>query len=177
MQVIVMLIFLAVWLIILWIGSIALEKTGMARSKARFQALSALTGTGFTTREAESIVSHPRRRGIATWLIFIGNAGIIAFIILMILYIRAGLRAPSVLHIGVILGIILIFMVLTRLKVLDKLTTGLIQLTSRNRAGSDLRTEERIYEAGDFSLWRFAIMRSTTSTASTSTPRLSSWPN
>jgi len=37
MQVAVMLIFLAIWLIILWLGSIALENTGMARAKARFQ--------------------------------------------------------------------------------------------------------------------------------------------
>ena len=43
MQVAVMLIFLAVWLLILWIGSIAFESTGLSRSKARFQALSALT--------------------------------------------------------------------------------------------------------------------------------------
>src|SRR4030043_906617 len=95
MQIIGMLIFLFVWLLILWLGSIALEATGMERAKARFQALSALTGTGFTTREAESIVNHPRRRRIATWLIFLGSVGIITFILVMILYLRAGLNAPS----------------------------------------------------------------------------------
>ena len=35
-----------------WLGSAALEASGMDRKKARFQALSALTGTGFTTGEA-----------------------------------------------------------------------------------------------------------------------------
>ena len=73
MQVIVFLVFLGVWLLILWVGSIALEATGMQRAKARFQALSALTCTGFTTTEAESIVEHPKRRKIAAYLIFIGN--------------------------------------------------------------------------------------------------------
>jgi hypothetical protein len=157
MQVAVMLIFLAVWLIILWLGSIALEATGMVRSKARFQALSALTGTGFTTREAESIVNHPRRRGIATWLIFIGNAGIIAFIILMILYVRAGLAAPSLLHIGIILGIILIFILLMKLRVVDRLTTGIIRLVRRGRAVPDLLTEELLHQAGDYGVAHVAV--------------------
>jgi hypothetical protein len=150
MQVAVMLIFLAVWLIILWIGSIALETTGMVRSKARFQALSALTGTGFTTREAESIVNHPKRRRIATWLIFIGNAGIIAFIILMILYLRAGLAAPSSLHIGIIVGVIIICVLLAKLRVADKLTTGIIRLVRGGRSVPDLLTEELLHQAGDY---------------------------
>jgi amino acid transporter len=150
MQVAVMLIFLAVWLIIFWLGSIALETTGMVRTKARFQALSALTGTGFTTREAESIVNHPRRRGIVTWLIFIGNAGIIAFIILMILYVKAGLTAPSSLHIGIIIGIALIIILFVWLKIIDKLTTGIIRLMRKGQAVPDLITEELLYQAGDY---------------------------
>ena len=34
-------VYLAVWLMLLWLGSVALEATGMERSKAHFQALSA----------------------------------------------------------------------------------------------------------------------------------------
>jgi Trk-type K+ transport system membrane component len=67
------LIFAVVWLLIYWLGSIALEATGLERSKARFQTLSALTGTGFTTRQAESVVNHPKRRRIVAWLILIGT--------------------------------------------------------------------------------------------------------
>ncbi|MDI6886556.1 MAG: hypothetical protein QMD22_09525, partial [archaeon] len=40
-------------------AAIALMMTGMDEKRARFQALSAFTGTGFTTREAESVVNHP----------------------------------------------------------------------------------------------------------------------
>ncbi len=54
MQILVLLVFLIAWLLTFWLGAIALEITGMERSKARFQALSALSGTGFTTSEAES---------------------------------------------------------------------------------------------------------------------------
>ena len=150
MQVVVMLIFLAAWVLVFWLGSIALETTGMERSKARFQALSALSGTGFTTREAESIVNHPGRRRIATWLIFIGNAGIVAFIILMILYVRAGFAAPSAVHVGIILGIIGVVALLIKLRAIDRLTNGIMRLARRGHAVPRLVTEELLHQAGDY---------------------------
>ena len=68
-------------LLVVWAGGIALTMTGMEEKKARFQALSAFTRTGFTTREAELITSNPRRRTIVTWLMILGNAGIITVIV------------------------------------------------------------------------------------------------
>lgn len=62
-------------------ASIALMMTGLDKNKARFQALSAFTGTGFTTKEAESVVNHPQRRKIMRWLMIMGNAGIVTVII------------------------------------------------------------------------------------------------
>jgi len=62
-------------------GAIALMMTGMEQSKARFQALSAFTRAGFTTKEAELVINHPRRRRIITWLIIAGNAGLVAVIV------------------------------------------------------------------------------------------------
>jgi len=124
MQIIVMLIFLVVWLLIFWIGSIAFETTGMERAKARFQALSALSGTGFTTREAESVVSHPKRRRIAAWLIFLGNAGIVAFLVLLVLYIRAGITAPPLLHIVVLILTVLVICLFIWLRIIDKISNA-----------------------------------------------------
>ena len=88
MQITGVFIFLFVWLVILWVGAIALEASGMERSKAFFQALSALSNTGFTTRQAEDIVEYPKRRRIVSWLIFLGCVGITAFLFLMILYVK-----------------------------------------------------------------------------------------
>ncbi len=62
-------------------GAIALMMSGMEQSKARFQALSAFTRTGFTTKEAELVINHPQRRRIITWLIIAGNAGLVAVIV------------------------------------------------------------------------------------------------
>ena len=68
-------------LLVVRAGAIALRRTGMTREKADFQSLSAFTRTGFTTREAELIMNNPRRRRIVTWLIIIGNAGLIAVVV------------------------------------------------------------------------------------------------
>jgi hypothetical protein len=59
----------------------ALRLTGMEEQRARFQALSAFTGTGFTTREAEIVVNNPLRRRVVTWLMILGNAGIVTVIV------------------------------------------------------------------------------------------------
>lgn len=61
-------------------GAIALEMTGISIPSARFQALSAFTGTGFTTQESERIVNHPVRRKIVSFLMILGNAGIVSII-------------------------------------------------------------------------------------------------
>jgi hypothetical protein len=62
-------------------GSIALMMTGVEKEKASFQALSAFSRAGFTTREAETVVNNPRRRRIISWLIILGNAGLVAVIV------------------------------------------------------------------------------------------------
>jgi len=62
-------------------ASIALMMTGMDEKRARFQAISAFTGTGFTTKEAEYVVNRPERRRIISWLMILGNAGIVTVIV------------------------------------------------------------------------------------------------
>jgi hypothetical protein len=66
--------------IIVRIGAFALQLTGIEPSVARFQALSAFSGTGFTTTEAERVVRHRSRRRIIMILIIVGNAGLVTVI-------------------------------------------------------------------------------------------------
>ena len=66
--------------IVVRIGAIAFQLTGLEWSLAKFQALSCFSGTGFTTREAELIVGHPKRRRIASMLMVFGNAGLVMLI-------------------------------------------------------------------------------------------------
>jgi hypothetical protein len=67
------------------IASIALMHTGLSTESAKFQARSAYTGTGMSTKETESIMNHPVRRKIVYNLMLIGNAGIVTVMSSLIL--------------------------------------------------------------------------------------------
>ncbi len=67
------------------IATIALSHTGLSRESARFQARSALTGSGFTTTESEKVVNHPVRRKIILMLMLVGNAGMVTAVSSLIL--------------------------------------------------------------------------------------------
>ncbi|HJL19612.1 MAG TPA: TrkA C-terminal domain-containing protein [Sandaracinaceae bacterium LLY-WYZ-13_1] len=96
-------------------GAIAFVMTGMDIHRAKFQALSAFSGTGFTTREAEQIVNHPTRRRIATWLMIMGNAGIVAVIVTgtSSLVTSEGLGVP-ISAVALVLGLALVYFISTR---------------------------------------------------------------
>jgi hypothetical protein len=66
----------AISILVTRIATRAFMLTGLSRDAARFQARSIITGTGFTTDEADHIVNHPVRRRIALTLMLIGNAGL-----------------------------------------------------------------------------------------------------
>ena len=163
MQPELMLVVLTIWLFILWFGSIALEATGMERKRARFQAMSALTGTGFTTREAEDVVSHPRRRLIAGWMMFLGSVGIILFLLIIVVIIVVGIKpakptSPVILIFSALPAIAL--MVLYWIGVLDKLATKIVNRMKRSAYfTAELSIREIIHQAGDYSIARLTIGR------------------
>jgi len=72
-------------LIVVKVGSVALETTGLSRDIAAFQAQSAFSGVGFTTRESESLMTHPLRRKILRFLMLMGSAGLTSAIATLIL--------------------------------------------------------------------------------------------
>jgi len=71
--------------IIVRIGAVALEMTGLSRDVAAFQAQSAFSGVGFTTSESEYVVSHPVRRRIIRILMLLGSAGVTSAIATLVL--------------------------------------------------------------------------------------------
>ncbi|MFC1804810.1 cation:proton antiporter regulatory subunit [Candidatus Omnitrophota bacterium] len=80
MNLLLFLFAIMVSLIVVRIGAIAFQLTGLEWSLAKFQALSCFSGTGFTTKEAELITGDPQRRRIASVLMVLGNAGLITVI-------------------------------------------------------------------------------------------------
>jgi hypothetical protein len=79
-SVILLLVSIAISFAVVRVGAVALELTGIPWDQAKFQALSAFTNSGFTTRESEEITRHPIRRRIASILIVLGNAGLVAVV-------------------------------------------------------------------------------------------------
>jgi hypothetical protein len=81
---------LGLFLVVTRIAAIALAHTGLSEETARFQARSAFTGTGFTTGEAENVVSHPVRRRIIMLLMVARSAGFVTIVISLILSFAEG---------------------------------------------------------------------------------------
>ncbi|MFC2045281.1 hypothetical protein ACFLUH_01205 [Chloroflexota bacterium] len=157
MQVVVFIVGTIIWLAVLWAGSIAFEATGMERSKARFQALSAITGTGFTTSEAESVVNHPQRRNIASRLIVVGTTGLLGTIVALILFIRAGLNAPSpVIIIGIVIALITIVL-LIKLGAISKITGAIVGRLRKPKLNASVTTEEIIHKTGQYGVARLSV--------------------
>lgn len=74
------LILLAISLLVVRVGTVALTMTGVSEDVASFQALSAFTGTGFTTSETEMLVNQPARRRILRDLMVLGNMGFVSML-------------------------------------------------------------------------------------------------
>ncbi|MDA7537658.1 TrkA C-terminal domain-containing protein [Akkermansiaceae bacterium] len=86
-------IIVLVALMLVRLGSSALQLTGMSKPVAQFQAASAFFGVGFTTKEAELVVDHPVRRRIILHLIIFGNIGLTsALATLLVTFMSSGDR-------------------------------------------------------------------------------------
>jgi hypothetical protein len=144
-----------IWLII-EIVSILFKSTGMDLYKARFQTISILTHTGFTTRESELIVQHPLRRKFASFLMVISYLSQITLISVLINILIS--NANKLLSIGVVVLAVLIFFILvTRTKFLsskiDRMMERIIEKrilrsTKKNPMSRVLKTDQEfgIYE-------------------------------
>ena len=75
-----LLIVVAISMLITRLAALALSLTGMSKEAAMFQARSALSGVGFTTREAETVVNHPVRRRIIMMLMLTGSISLPAVV-------------------------------------------------------------------------------------------------
>lgn len=65
-------IYFVIIFLVLEIAVVLLRSTGLRRQISRFQVVSMMTGTGFTTKESELILRHPMRRRIGMFLIMFG---------------------------------------------------------------------------------------------------------
>jgi len=113
-------------IIIVRIGSTALEMTGLSREVAAFQAQSAFSGVGFTTSESEHAVSHPVRRKIIRTLMFLGSAGITSAIATLVLTFAGTTAEEAQLKlIYILIGLVALY-VFSKSKIVDRVLRKII---------------------------------------------------
>ncbi|NIQ39412.1 MAG: hypothetical protein GTN81_12590 [Proteobacteria bacterium] len=147
MSVVLLIVFICVSYLIVRIGAIALEMTGMERSRARFQALSAFSGTGFTTREAELVVGHPRRRKIVTYLMILGNAGIVSVIATFVLSLRQSGFRPSLNLIIIAASLFVLYRIASHQKFAKKLTNKIRETLREKLHFEKVHIEELLHQS------------------------------
>ncbi len=81
-------VFTLVFVAIIEIFTILFQLTGLDKSKARFQVISILTGTGFTTKESEVITRSKIRRNIAQVIMIFGFTSTATIVTLLFSFVR-----------------------------------------------------------------------------------------
>lgn len=141
------------------IATVALTVTGLSREAARFQARSALTGTGFTTSEAEPVVDHPVRRRIIMVLMLVGSAGVVTLVAAVTLgFVAARGGADVALRIGLLLGGLLAVLALARNERVDRRLTWLIARLLRTYTDLDTRDYARLLKlSGEYAVTELTV--------------------
>lgn len=94
--------------IVLEIAVMLLIVTGLDSEIARFQAVSMLTSTGFTTKESELILRHPVRRKIGVFLILFGVFSLAVMISTLSNLLAQSFRVPQLTGVTVMFGVFLL---------------------------------------------------------------------
>lgn len=87
----------SLFLMIIEIVTVLFMLTGLSEEKARFQVISLLTGSGFTTKESELITQHPTRRKLAQFLMVLGYVGFLTETSFLVNLIRSSITLQSIL--------------------------------------------------------------------------------
>jgi hypothetical protein len=126
MSLAILLIVIIISALIIKIGALSLRMTGIDRETAAFQALSAFSGTGFTTWEAEQVVNHPQRRRIVKALMILGNAGIVTALAMLFLSLQGATFSNALAKFGVIGLVALLVLAFPLSRGLDSLLENFI---------------------------------------------------
>jgi len=138
--IIILVVTLVLSLTLTRVATLALVMTGMSRESARFQARSALTGVGFTTTEAESVVNHPVRRHIVMMLMLIGNLGIATVVATIIVSLISTRETDDWFrNLAVLFGSLLCIWFAARSRWLDRVMSRVITRALRKWTNLDVR--------------------------------------
>lgn len=146
-------------LVITRVASVALALTGMSPDAARFQARSALSGTGFTSTESEQIIGHPARRQVVMTLMLLGNAGLVTTVAtLSVSFTSVEDAGGLAVRIAVLVVGLAVLLVVARSMVVARVMTRIIERLLRRYSGLDVRDYAGLLHVGmDFSVDRLGV--------------------
>ncbi len=148
-----LLIVVTVGLLITRVATVMLIATGLSRETARFQARSAFTGSGFTTREAEDVVDHPFRRRIISTLMLLGNAGIVTVLGSLVLGFAGDSTGRAWSRVVLLLGGLVLLLLIARSRLVDRYLTRLIRSILARYTDVDTRDYAGLLDlAGGYSI-------------------------
>lgn len=154
-----LLIVVTVSLVVTRVATVVLVATGLSREEARFQARSALSGTGFTTAEAESVVRHPARRRVVMTLMLLGNAGLVAAASTLILGFRGGSAGQLSLRVVELVAGMLLVVFVSRSRRVDRVLTDVIaRFVNRHTTLVRRDLSGLLQLSGDYSVGELAVM-------------------
>jgi hypothetical protein len=160
MNLIIFTIVLVISFIVVRIGAIAFQLTGLEWSLAKFQALSCFSGTGFTTKESELVVSNPQRRKIASVLIVLGNAGLVTLIATFANSIRPRAEEKTLPWISLVIIMAVIFIMyklFTNIGFAGKVTNILRRFVMKKEIIKSVTAEELLIATGGYGVSRIII--------------------
>ncbi len=120
----VFVIFTVIFIAVIEVFTILFQLTGLSKSKARFQVISILTGTGFTTKESELITSSKIRRTFAQIIMIFGftsTATVVTILVNFISSIRDTTLFDLLFLVASFLGIYIFLRLSKTSKKLDKI--------------------------------------------------------
>lgn len=89
-EVTLLFLILALIVLIVEVSAVMLRLTGLDIDTARFQAVSIITASGYTTAESELVTRHPVRRKIAMFLMISGTVALAFLISILVRILGAG---------------------------------------------------------------------------------------
>lgn len=153
-----LLLIVAISLLVTRVATVLLVATGLSRQVARFQARSALTGTGFTTSESEAVVSHPVRRKVVMVLMLLGNVGLVASAGSLILGFSGTHAGRDWMRIIELVFGMLVLVVLSRSSVVDRrLTAGVRRFMRRYGRLTERDVGGLLQLSGNYSVTELAV--------------------
>lgn len=141
-------------LLVARVATVALTATGLSRESARFQARSALSGVGFTTTEAESVVSHPVRRRIVMVLMLLGSAGVITVLGTLVLSFGNADADQRTTRLGVLIAALFVLWFAARSSTIDRWLSAAIARFLNRWTDIDARDYAALLHLSD----RYAVM-------------------